>query len=50
MDAKTLTCKDCGKDFEFSAGEQEFFAAKNFPEPVRCPDCRKTKKDNRSKK
>ena len=23
---KTLICKDCGKEFIFSAGEQEFYA------------------------
>ena len=23
---KTLVCKDCGKEFTFSAGEQEFYA------------------------
>ena len=26
---KTLVCKDCGKEFIFSAGEQEFYARKN---------------------
>ena len=25
---ETLKCKDCGKDFIFSAGEQEFYAEK----------------------
>ncbi|HIZ31146.1 MAG TPA: zinc-ribbon domain-containing protein, partial [Candidatus Fournierella merdipullorum] len=24
---KTLVCKDCGKEFVFSAGEQEFYAS-----------------------
>ena len=27
---KTLTCKDCGAEFIFSAGEQEFYAEKGF--------------------
>ena len=27
---KTLVCKDCGKEFTFSAGEQEFYAEKGF--------------------
>ena len=27
---ETLTCKDCGKEFIFSAGEQEFYAEKGF--------------------
>ena len=41
---KTLTCKECGKEFVFTAGEQEFFAQKGFSEPVRCKACRDAKK------
>jgi CxxC-x17-CxxC domain-containing protein len=42
---KTLTCKDCGQEFTFSASEQEFFASKSFAnEPGRCPACRAAKK------
>ncbi|MBO5779091.1 MAG: zinc-ribbon domain-containing protein, partial [Clostridia bacterium] len=26
----TLKCKDCGKEFVFTAGEQEFYAEKGF--------------------
>ena len=38
---KTLICKDCGKEFVFTAGEQEFYAEKGFQnEPLRCKDCR----------
>ncbi|MBQ9478167.1 MAG: zinc-ribbon domain containing protein [Selenomonadaceae bacterium] len=38
---KTLVCKDCGKEYIFSAGEQEFYAEKGFEnEPARCRDCR----------
>lgn len=41
----TLTCKDCGKEFVFTAGEQQFYAEKGFEnQPVRCPECRKAKK------
>lgn len=49
MEAKALSCKDCGSGFEFTVGEQEFFAEKGFAEPVRCPDCRKAKKDSKGK-
>lgn len=46
---KTLTCKDCGAEFEFTAGEQEFFASKGFVnEPQRCKDCRNKRKEARS--
>jgi CxxC-x17-CxxC domain-containing protein len=40
-----LTCTDCGAEFVFSAGEQEFFAGKGFQnKPNRCPDCRTARK------
>jgi len=46
---KTLVCKDCGKEFVFTAGEQEFYAEKGFQnEPVRCKDCRSSRKTTRS--
>ncbi|QOR35996.1 zinc-ribbon domain containing protein [Clostridium sp. 'deep sea'] len=42
---KTITCRDCGKDFEFTASEQEFYAEKGFTnEPGRCPECRAARK------
>ncbi len=42
---KTLTCKECGQDFVFTAREQEFFASKGFAnEPGRCPACRSARK------
>ncbi len=45
---KTLTCRDCGNEFIFSASEQEFFAEKGFSnEPGRCPQCRAARKQNR---
>ena len=27
---KTLVCKDCGQEFAFTAGEQEFYAERAF--------------------
>lgn len=45
MQDKTLTCRDCGKEFVFTQGEQEFFAQKGFTnEPSRCPECRVARK------
>ena len=45
---KTLSCKECGKDFVFSASEQEFYASKGFEnEPGRCPACRSARKQQR---
>ncbi len=43
---KTLKCKECGKDFVFTAGEQEFYAEKGFQnEPQRCKECRAARKN-----
>jgi CxxC-x17-CxxC domain-containing protein len=44
---KTLACRDCGKEFSFTAGEQEFYETKGFSEPTRCPDCRAARKASR---
>jgi len=38
---KTLTCRECGQEFIFTAGEQEFYASRGLMnEPGRCPACR----------
>lgn len=42
---KKIVCKDCGEEFVWTKGEQEFYASKGFTNaPVRCPKCRKAKK------
>ena len=42
---KTLVCKECGQEFIFTAGEQEFYEAKGFVnEPQRCKTCRDARK------
>ena len=46
---KQLICKDCGAEFTFTTGEQEFYAEKGFQnEPVRCRDCRNVRKNQRN--
>jgi len=48
---KTLVCKECGQDFTFTAGEQEFYAEKGFVnEPQRCKGCRDTRKSGRGER
>ena len=48
MSDETLTCKDCGAEFVFTVGEQEFYVEKGFEnKPVRCPACRKARKQAR---
>jgi len=42
---KTLTCRECGRDFSFTASEQEFYASRGLQnEPGRCPECRAARK------
>ncbi|MDP9111250.1 MAG: zinc-ribbon domain containing protein [Candidatus Eremiobacteraeota bacterium] len=44
-----LNCVDCGREFAFTAGEQEFYAAKGFQnKPNRCTDCRAARKSGQS--
>ena len=46
MTDKTLVCRDCGSEFVFSVGEQEFYKEKGFTnEPTRCVSCRRAKKE-----
>ena len=43
---KTLVCKECGNEFVFTAGEQEFYAERGFQnEPQRCKACRDARKN-----
>ena len=45
---KTLICRDCGREFTFTTGEQSFYKEKGFEnEPSRCPDCRAARKRER---
>jgi len=47
----TLQCADCGCDFEFTEGEQEFYAEKGLTNtPKRCTECRSNRKRMSNKK
>lgn len=49
MEDKTIECRDCGQEFVFTVGEQEFYQEKGFTnEPVRCKDCRQKRKSERN--
>ena len=46
-----LVCEDCGAEFIFTAGEQEFYAEKGLTNvPKRCPDCRHARKQRGKKR
>ncbi len=45
---KSLRCADCGREFTFTAGEQEFYSSRGLlNEPKRCPECRQARKSER---
>ena len=42
----TLVCKDCGEQFVFTAGEQQFYDEKGFKnQPTACRACRNKRKN-----
>ena len=40
---KTSVCRDCGRSFTLTKGEQEWYREKGFVLPKRCPVCRRSK-------
>jgi len=40
----TLICQNCGNEFLWSEGEQEFYTQKGLSQPKFCPICRARKK------
>jgi len=45
---RTMTCRDCGQEFTFTAGEQAFYQERGFSEPQRCSSCRQARKAQRT--
>lgn len=52
-----LICKDCGSEFIFTEGEQEFYKEKGFVDengeinkPVRCAKCRSQRRQQRNRR
>ncbi len=45
---RTITCRDCGEAFTFTAGEQAFYAERGYSEPQRCSNCRAERKAQRA--
>lgn len=45
---RTLVCRDCGQQFTFTAGEQEFYMSRGLLNaPSRCASCRAVRKSQR---
>jgi len=48
LEDKTLTCCDCGREFIFTVGEQEFYSSRGLlNEPKRCSECRTARRGER---
>lgn len=45
MSDKRIACRECGAEFTFTVGEQEWFQERNLVEPKYCSDCRKKRKE-----
>ncbi len=46
---RVLTCADCGEEFTWGAGEQEYFREKGLTsEPKWCKDCRQANRQRRA--
>lgn len=49
MPDKSLTCRECGTQFTFSAEEQTLFAQRGYTnEPSRCTSCREARRERNS--
>lgn len=50
MEDIKIVCSDCGKEFLFTVGEQEYYKQKGLlNQPKRCPECRRAKKARMNK-
>lgn len=49
MQDKKIKCKVCGNEFEFTVGQQEFFASHNLSEPKKCKTCKEKEKQEKDK-
>src|SRR5262252_8975478 len=48
LEDKTIKCVDCGQDFLFTVGEQEFYRDHGLTHaPTRCRNCRENRKTQR---
>jgi CxxC-x17-CxxC domain-containing protein len=45
---RQMTCRDCGTEFLFTVGEQEFYRTKGLTnDPGRCPECRALRREGK---
>ena len=46
MEDIKIVCRDCGVEFIFTKGEQNFYKERGLHNPVRCKDCRDLRRQN----
>lgn len=49
MQDKKIVCKVCGQEFDFTAGQQEFFQERGLTEPKKCKKCKEEEKAAKDK-
>lgn len=43
-----IVCRNCGKEFTFTVGEQNFYEEKGLKSPVRCKECKAKRKEQQA--
>lgn len=43
-----IVCRNCGKEFTFTVGEQNFYEEKGLKPPVRCKECKAKRKEQQA--
>jgi len=43
-----IVCRNCGKEFTFTVGEQNFYEEKGLKPPVRCKECKAKRKEQQT--
>lgn len=43
-----IVCRNCGKEFTFTVGEQRFYEEKGLKAPVRCKECKAKRKEQQN--
>jgi hypothetical protein len=43
---RVVQCKDCGRSFNITVGDHEFYTLKGLSEPTRCKECRDKRKNS----
>jgi len=48
LDDKQFQCIDCGEEFYWTEGEQEFYREHGLSQPKRCRSCREQRREEKA--